>query len=91
MITSSFAPMMREQDALIIKEEADHCLIREITEDVGLVNHNFRQGVMDKLKLGGEAFFRNQLVVNDLFEAQQHSLMGLSCQKNICKIKRLGF
>ena len=80
MIAESFAPMMSEQDALIFKEEAGQCLIREIAEDVGLVNHNFRQGVMDKLNLGGEAFSRNQLVVNDLFEAQQHSLMGLSGQ-----------
>ena len=68
MITASFAPMMREQDALIFKEEAGQCLIREIAEDVGLVNHNFRQGVMSKLNLSGEALFRNQLVVNDLFE-----------------------
>ena len=68
MITVFFAPMMREQDALMFKEEADQCLIREIAKDVGLVNHNFRQGVMDKRNLSDEALFRIQLVVNDLFE-----------------------
>ena len=68
MITATFAPMMRGENALRIKEEAGQCLIREIAEDVGLVNHNFRQGVMDKLNLSGEALFRNQLVVNGLIE-----------------------
>lgn len=56
-ISSLFANCNRGKESIRvnIKDEAGQSLIRKMVEDVDVVIHNFRPGVMDKLNLGSEA------------------------------------